>query len=152
MLKRILLFLVINFSALAIGGMFTNAGVNSNWYANANKAPWTPPGYMFGIAWSTIMVCFAIYMATIYPKHENKKNIITLFAIQWVLNVSWNPIFFYFHQTVLGLMTIIVLTIVVGIFLFKNCGLLKLKSLWIAPYFLWLIIATSLNAYIVLMN
>ena len=152
MLKRILLFLVINFSALAIGGFFTKAGVNSDWYANANKAPWTPPGYMFGIAWSTIMVCFAIYMATIYSKHENKKTLITLFAIQWILNVSWNPIFFYFHQTLLGLFTIIALTIVVGTFLFKNYNLLKLKSLWIAPYFLWLIIATSLNAYIVFMN
>ena len=152
MLKRILLFLVINFSALAIGGLFTKAGVNSYWYTNANKAPWTPPGYMFGIAWSTIMVCFAIYMAIIYSKHENKKTLITLFAIQWILNVSWNPIFFYFHQTLLGLFTIIALTVVVGTFLFKNYGLLKLKSLWIAPYFLWLLIATSLNAYIVLMN
>lgn len=152
MFKRILLFLVINFTALAIGGLFTNAGVNSNWYAVLNKAPWTPPGYMFGIAWSVIMVCFAVYMAILYPIHANKKALITLFVVQWILNVSWNPIFFYFHQTVLGLISITSLTLVVATLSFTNNSLLKLKSLWIAPYFVWLLIATSLNAYIVFMN
>ena len=152
MLKRILLFLVINFTALAIGGLFTSAGVNSFWYADFNKAPWTPPGYMFGIAWTVIMICFAVYMAILYPIHLNKKAIVSLFAIQWILNISWNPIFFYFHQTVLGLFTITFLTSIVSVFLFKNYSLLKLKSIWIAPYFIWLIIATSLNAYIVFMN
>lgn len=152
MFKRILLFLVVNFTALAIGGLFTSAGVNSDWYANFNKAPWTPPGYMFGVAWTFIMICFAVYMALLYPKFQDKKTLITLFVIQWILNVSWNPIFFYFHQTILGLITITLLTIVVSTFLFKNLQLLKLKSLWIAPYFIWLLIATSLNAYIVFMN
>ncbi|NIJ44748.1 tryptophan-rich sensory protein [Wenyingzhuangia heitensis] len=152
MLKRILLFLIINFTALAIGGLFTKTGVNSDWYANLNKAPWTPPGYLFGIAWSTIMICFAIYMAKLCPKYNNKKAIVTLFIFQWILNASWNPIFFYLHQTIAGLITITALTIVVTYFLFNNLKRLQYSSLFIAPYFIWLLIATSLNAYIVFMN
>lgn len=47
MIKRIILFLVLNFAALAIGGLFTGDGVPSEWYQNLNKAPWTPPvGYL----------------------------------------------------------------------------------------------------------
>lgn len=152
MLKRIIIFLIINFIALAIGGLSTKAGVNSNWYMNFNKAPWTPPGYMFGIAWSFIMICFAIYMAYLYPLYKSKKEILTLFGLQWILNVSWNPIFFYLHQTILGLVIITLLTIVITVFLIKNYTILKLKSIWISPYFIWLLIATSLNAYIVFMN
>lgn len=152
MVKRILLFLVFNFAALGIGSISTSAGVASDWYQNLNKAPWTPPGWMFGAAWSTIMVCFAVFMALLIFRSETPKKIIILFAIQWVLNTSWNPIFFSLHQTLLGLLVILSLTIVISIFLFKHLKLLGFQSLWIAPYFVWLLIATSLNAYIVLMN
>ena len=42
MILRILLFLIINFGGLFIGGLFTGEGVPSDWYQNLNKAPWTP--------------------------------------------------------------------------------------------------------------
>lgn len=152
MILRTFLFLLINFAALGIGSLFTNAGVSSEWYLSLNKAPWTPPGWVFGAAWTTIMICFAVYMAFIYQLTQNKKVLITLFSIQWVLNVLWNPVFFYFYQAGAGLIIITALTIVVGIFLFRYGAAMKFKSLLILPYFLWLIIATSLNMYILLEN
>ena len=97
MIKRILVFLLINFAALAIGSLFTNTGVSSDWYQNLNQAPWTPPGWVFGAAWTFIMVCFAIYMAFLWDKFTNKSTLIALFSLQWILNVSWNPIFFKFQ-------------------------------------------------------
>lgn len=63
MIARIALFLVLNFAALGIGGLFSGQGVPSDWYTGLNKAPWTPPGWVFGSAWTIIMICFAIYMA-----------------------------------------------------------------------------------------
>jgi len=152
MIKRFLLFLIINFSALAAGGLFTKAGVQSDWYENFNKAPWSPPGYMFGVAWSVVMICFAVYMALIFTKTEQKTKIIILFLIQWILNIGWNPIFFYFHKTTIALATIVTLTMIIGLFLVSFSSHLKWKSLWISPYLIWLIIATSLNAYIVFKN
>jgi benzodiazapine receptor len=44
------------------------------------------------------------------------------------------------------------LTIVVGSFLFSFKNELKTKTLLIVPYFIWLCIATSLNAYILFNN
>lgn len=152
MALRIILFLIINFAALGIGSLFTNAGVSSEWYLSLNKAPWTPPGWVFGAAWATIMICFAIYMAFAYEIVRNKKTLITLFCFQWLLNVSWNPVFFYFHHVIGGLILITALTLVVGIFLFRYGGDMKAKSLLVVPYFLWLLIATSLNGYIFLNN
>lgn len=152
MLKKFLIFLALNFLALWIGSLSTKAGVASGWYQNINKAPWTPPGWMFGVAWSTIMICFAVYMAKLTKVATGLKGILSLYAIQWILNTSWNPIFFTLHQTTLGLLVIIVLSLIVSLFLFKNLKTLKFNSFWIAPYFIWLLIATSLNAYIVFMN
>lgn len=152
MILRTILFLVINFAALAIGVIFTGKGVPSEWYASLSKAPWTPPGWVFGAAWTTIMICFAIYMAFAYDKVKNTKALIALFSVQWVLNVLWNPVFFYFHQVTAGLFVISALTILIAVFLFRYRTDLKFKSILILPYFIWLLIATSLNAYILLNN
>lgn len=148
MLGRLVIFLLINFSALAIGGIFTGKGVPSEWYVELNKAPWTPPGWMFGFAWTTIMILFSIYLAYLWPTVDNKKLLIGIYLIQWILNVAWNPVFFYFHQVLIGLLCIVLLTIVVAYFLFHFWPNLKLKSLLIVPYFVWLLIASSLNAYV----
>jgi len=152
MIFRLILFLVINFGALAVGGIFTSAGVSSSWYENINKAPWTPPGWVFGVAWTTIMIFFSIYLATAWPKIENKKILIGLFTLQWILNVGWNPIFFYYQNMVLGLIVILLLTFLIGFILMFYWKEVKFISLFILPYFVWLIIATSLNWYILLKN
>lgn len=152
MIIRLIIFLALNFGALAIGGIFTSEGVPSNWYANLSKAPWTPPGWIFGAAWTTIMICFSIYMAYLWPVIENKKLLIMLFATQWILNVAWNPAFFYYHQVLLGLLIISALTVLIGFILFFYWPSLKLISIWIAPYLIWLLIATSLNGYIFINN
>ena len=152
MIKRIILFLVLNFSALAIGGLFTNDGVASLWYQTINKAPWTPPGWVFGAAWTTIMICFAIYMAYLIASKVDKKTVVLLYSIQLILNMAWNPIFFYFQSVVLGLICISLLTILIAYLFFKFWNVLKIKTLFLAPYLIWLVIATSLNLYILLYN
>lgn len=152
MLGRILIFLVINFAALGLGSFFTSDGVSSDWYTNLNKAPWTPPGWVFGAAWTIIMACFAIFMAYAWDKVNNKKLLIGLFSLQWILNVAWNPVFFKYHQMLFGLIVISLLTVLVGYFLFGYKSQLKKVSLLVLPYFLWLLIATSLNGYALLNN
>ena len=152
MLYRVIIFLVINFAALGLGGLFTSSGVTSDWYLNLSKAPWTPPGWVFGAAWSTIMVCFAFYMAYAWNNTSNRNLLIGLFSVQWVLNILWNPVFFKFHAVLFGLIVITSLTILVGYFLLAYWPQMKSKSLLVLPYFLWLLIATSLNAYILFKN
>ncbi len=152
MVLRLIYFLLVNFAALGIGGFFTSQGVSSDWYAELNKAPWTPPGWMFGMAWTTIMICFAFYMSFLWPKVTDKIVLIVLFIVQWVLNVCWNPAFFYFHHIQFGLGIIVLLTFIVGYFLVTYWPVLKIKSFLIVPYFIWLLVATSLNGYIAMAN
>ena len=52
MMKRTLIFLLFNFIALGLGSWMMADGPNSIWYEELSKAPWTPPGWMFGTAWS----------------------------------------------------------------------------------------------------
>jgi len=143
---------VLNFAALGIGGRFTGKGVPSEWYQNLDKAPWTPPGWVFGAAWTTIMICFAVYMTYAWEIKANRNLLLGLFTVQWILNVSWNPVFFKYQQILTGLIIISLLTLLTGYFLFGQLGHLKIKTLLVLPYFLWLLVATSLNTYIYLKN
>jgi len=152
MKTRFIFFLILNFAALGLGGFFTSQGVTSNWYIALAQAPWTPPGWVFGITWTLIMLCFTLYMAYLYARVENKKSLLSLFIIQWVLNVSWNPIFFKFHAVLVGLVTISLLTALIGVFIMRYWKKLGPKSVLLFPYFVWLVIATSLNLYILLYN
>lgn len=149
--KLILLFLTINFGALAVGSWLMDNGPTTSWYLDLNQAPWTPPGWVFGVAWTTIMICFSIYMAFLYEKQKSKE-LIGLFALQFILNVSWNFVFFNQHMTALGLINILLLTALTFYFLLRYRATLKLKSILIIPYCIWLGIASSLNLYIVLFN
>ena len=151
MILRILLFLIINFGGLFIGGLFTGEGVPSDWYQNLNKAPWTPPGWVFGAAWTTIMVCFSVYMAILWKKITLKK-LLYIFIAEFILNVIWNPLFFHFKWINVALLSISLLTILVIYMAVSLRTEMRYKTLLIFPYLIWLTIATSLNGYIVLYN
>jgi tryptophan-rich sensory protein len=97
------------------------------------------------------MFFFAIYMAYLV-KLKQKKGILILYSIQWILNITWNPIFFYLHEILFGLICISSLTVLIAVLFFKFWKEQKTKTLLLAPYAIWLIIATSLNAYIYLYN
>lgn len=147
---RFLVFFIINFGALALGGLLQGAGPADTWYQQLNVAPWTPPGWVFGAAWFTIMFCFTFYLMFLWEL--KKPEVKWLFLVQFILNVSWNLFFFSFHDVLIGLVVITGLTLVVLIFLIKYMSTLKLKSLLVLPYALWLLIATSLNTYILINN
>ncbi|WGD34842.1 tryptophan-rich sensory protein [Olleya sp. YS] len=151
LLKPLLLFLVINFGGLALGSWLMDNGPSSEWYNNLNQAPWTPPGWVFGVAWTTIMICFSIYLAYLFTK-INTQKLKLVFALQVFLNVVWNYIFFNQHQVFLGLITITALTIVIFYFFFNYRQEMKNLSYLLLPYMVWLLIATSLNGYILLNN
>ena len=146
------LFFVLNFGALALGSLLMGSSpVENEWYVQLKKAPWTPPGWVFGAAWTTIMLLFTIYLTTQEKEKLNKRWFIALFTLQFLSNVLWNPIFFHFHWTFLGMIVIFLLfvSLVLMLYYFK---LRSWKSIFLLPYLLWLTIAFSLNAYSWWMN
>ena len=149
--KLIIFFMIVNFGGLAIGSWLMNNGPTSLWYTSLHQAPWTPPGWVFGVAWTTIMLCFSIYLGFLFLK-ENKKKLKIIYSIQVILNVSWNYLFFNQHLVALALLSIVLLTAVVFYFFFKGSHNLKKIRYLLVPYMIWLCIATSLNLYILIYN
>lgn len=146
-----IVFLFINFGGLALGGIWTNVGTSSEWYANLNIAPWTPPGWVFGAAWTTIGLTFSALMA--YAWVKKNVELLILFFPSLILNILWNPVFFGIHQLWLagGIITILSLLIYFIVDISRKQWGWKIASLGL-PYFVWLMIATSLNLFSAIMN
>lgn len=147
MIKRLTLFLIIHFAALGIGSALMGTGPMGDWYQDLNKAPWTPPGWVFGAAWTVIMICLSIAMAQMFRRTSRKNHLMSVWGVHLLLNVLWNPLFFNGHLLGIALVEILVLlalVIYLGLFIKKEIGR---WSLLILPYILWLSIAATLNGY-----
>jgi tryptophan-rich sensory protein len=146
----LLFFLLTNFTGLAIGSLWTDPGVTSDWYQNIIKAPWTPPGIVFGLSWTLIMICFSIFMTNLYERNDGTFNSIIL--ISWFLNIIWNPLFFYLNWVWISATVIVTLTVVIGLLIHQTRKKYKYSWILLSPYFIWLNIASSLNLFISLIN
>lgn len=150
-----LAFGTLNFIGLAIGGMATGPGVVSDWYASLEKAPWTPPGWVFGAAWTLVMVGFSGFMArwwTHAKSQGTESKVRQGFALAWVLNVAWNPLFFGAHEAGWALVEILTLFAVI-VALARQGWSHSGSARWgILPYLIWLFVATSLNGFVVWAN
>jgi tryptophan-rich sensory protein len=91
-------------------------------------------------------------MAYLMIQKVDRRKVVFLFSIQLILNIAWNPIFFYYQSASMGLLCISLLTITIGSLFINYLKVVKVKTFLLAPYLIWLIIATSLNLYISLYN
>lgn len=152
---HVVVFGVLNFVGLAIGGLATGPGVASDWYVGLAKAPWTPPGWVFGAAWTLVMLGFTVFMTAVWGRlaqGPERKPWAGLFAAAWLLNVGWNPLFFGWQEAGLALVEILMLYAVIGAMAGRSWSLLGPARWGIAPYLTWLTVAVSLNAYVVVNN
>lgn len=117
---HVVVFGVLNFIGLGIGGLATGPGVTSDWYVGLAKAPWTPPGWVFGVAWTLVMLGFTAFMTAVWGRLANgpeRKSWAGLFAAAWLLNVGWNPLFFGWQEAGVALVEILMLYAVIGVIL-----------------------------------
>ncbi|HCY97434.1 TspO/MBR family protein [uncultured Polaribacter sp.] len=150
-LRSTLLFLILNFGGLAIGSWLMNGGPLSDWYTSLNQAPWTPPGFVFGIAWTLIMLFFSVYLGRLFSLENTRAHRIT-FLFQFVLNVSWNYVFFNQHLVIFAFIILLLLTALLFIYYFRGSKKLGAYKYLLLPYIAWLCVASSLNLYILVHN
>ena len=137
--------------ALVIGGgligAVSNSGVANGWYAGLTTPSFQPPGWAFGVVWTTLYTMMAIALATILdqPSSRPRTTALILFAIQLALNFAWSPIFFGAHRIDLALVVIVVMDVVVTMTIIACWRIRPLAGALLIPYLLWLCLATALN-------
>lgn len=143
----LLLFFVTCYAIAGFGSQFTPG----DWYQELERAPWNPPNAAFPIVWTILYAMIALAGWLIFSTTD--KALKSFWVIQILLNGAWSWIFFGQQWMEAALFEIVVLVVVVGL-LIKRCFSTNQKTAaWLlSPYLLWLLVATSLNAYIVAFN
>lgn len=133
-------------------GLLTVTGVTS-WYATIQKPSWNPPNWLFGPVWSILYLLMGASFAIAWHKGgELGKNMMRWFLVQFLLNLAWSPVFFYFHDIGLALTIIVLMWIAILITIFA-AGRVKPLAAWLlVPYISWVSFAMILNSTIYVLN
>jgi benzodiazapine receptor len=147
---NIIKFIIALALPLAVGGIagiFTAKAV-PEWYASLNRPVISPPNWVFGPVWTVLYFLMGIsfYLIWMQPPGNLRTMAIIIYLLQLFLNFGWSFIFFYFKQTGLALLEIIILWLGILTMLFLFYKVRPAASYLNIPYFLWVSFATILNA------
>jgi translocator protein len=141
------LFLVL---VLAVGftiGLTIRPG---EWYQSLAKPWFTPPNWLFAPAWTLVYILIAIAGWRVTSTDGLTSTTFRLWMVQMILNWTWTPVFFGLRQVGPGLAVILCLLAIAFGFMIRAGD--RFARWCFAPYVLWLVYATSLNAAIFLLN
>lgn len=121
--------------------------MNLIWYNSLNKPTLNPPAETFAPVWGVLyfLMLLAFWLMIYSDTNIDKKPAIILFVTQLLLNFSWSPIFFYFHNIKLAFVIIFFLNLFLILTIISFFKISKISAILLIPYLLWLIFATYLN-------
>lgn len=140
-------FLAACFAAGATGAAFPPGP----WYDALKKPSWTPPNWLFPVAWTTLYICMAAAGARAAVSEGNALAM-ALWALQIALNTLWTPVFFGLRRIREGLWVLAALWISVAAALVALWSVDWIAGLLFVPYLAWVSVAAALNNAVVQLN
>ncbi len=144
-------FLAAAFAVAALGGYATASSVKS-WYPTLAKPAWTPPGWLFGPAWTVLYTLMAIVAWRIWrlpavtaSGPTGRATLLGLWWLQLALNGAWSWAFFYLRTPAAGLLVIGALLALIGGLQPRLARADRPSALLWTPYVLWVAFAACLN-------
>lgn len=138
------------FVVQTLGGLITQQSVMS-WYPTLTKSALTPPGYVFGIAWTMLYILMALAASRIYAiRGTLRSRSLVWWGIQLVLGLLWSIVFFGQQQVALGFVIILLNWAAVAFVTRRFWRIEKRAGALMLPLLLWVSFASYLNGFIVL--
>jgi translocator protein len=134
------------------GGVATDIGP---WYAALKKPSWQPPNWAFGPVWTTIFACAVIAAVLGWraaSTDQERVLIVVLFAVNAVLNILWSVLFFSMRRPDWAMIEVIMLWLSILALIVFFWRFSPWSSYLLAPYLLWVSIASYLNLTILRLN
>ncbi len=142
-----LTFLAACGAASATGAMFEPG----EWYKSLAKPVWTPPGWVFPVAWSVLYICMAVSAARVAALPDNGQAM-AFWALQIAFNTLWTPIFFGLHRMRAAMVVMAGLWLSVAATMVTFFGLDPVAGWLFVPYLVWVTIASALNYSVMIKN
>jgi len=121
------------------------------WYDDLSKPAFTPPNWLFPVAWTLIYLLLA-WIGQRLALIPGSQVLLALWAAQIALNTLWTPVFFGAHRILAGMIIITLLWLVVAVMVLLAMRLDVISALLLLPYLAWLSVAAALNYTILRKN
>jgi benzodiazapine receptor len=141
-------------AVVAYLGSQVTAGNVEGWYATADKAPWSPPNWVFGAVWTALYTAMAVAAWLVWRSGAPGRRIaLSVYCLQLVLNLAWTPVFFGLYTALgsaalwLALAIIVALALAVAATVLYFGPISRTAGLLMLPYLSWVVFAVSLNVW-----
>lgn len=145
-------FVASGFAAGGLGAAFSPAFSDAGavWYAGLTKPPWTPPDRWFGPVWTFLYLTMGVAVWIVWGEryHRGRNSALLAFAVQFLLNALWAPLFFGVRNVGLGLLISIALWLSLAWTVREFAGVRAVAASLMLPYLAWISFALALNLVI----
>jgi benzodiazapine receptor len=125
------------------------------WYSTLLKPSFTPPNWLFPVAWTIIYIMIAASAYLVWKKRDAShtyKTATVIYITQLALNFLWSIVFFGAHQLFAALIVIVALLIMIILNISWFGRFRKIAAWLLVPYIIWVSYATLLNISICVLN
>jgi len=137
-----------------LSARIANSGYGNPWFDALTKPAAMPPGWLFGVAWPILFILIGLALAIILNARgaRGRGLAVGLFVAQLLLNFTWSPLFFAYHQPRAALIVLILMLLLAAAATLLFARIRRAAALLMLPYLAWLCFASYLNYQIVQLN
>lgn len=133
-------FALVTFAASSTGAIFPPGA----WYAALVKPEWTPPNWVFPLAWGVLYVIIAL-AGWLAWRVQGFGVSLKFWVAQLIFNAAWSYIMFGQHQIGLAMLDIVLLWLMTVGFIVTVWTSSRAAGLLFLPYLAWATFAGALN-------
>jgi tryptophan-rich sensory protein len=141
--------------AVAVVGGAATASSVGDWYDGLAKAPWNPPSWLFGPAWTVLYVLMAVAAWLVAREGVDEHDVrvaLVLYGVQLALNLAWSLVFFGLRRPGFALVVIVALLVAIAATAVAFHAVSPAAAWLLAPYLAWVAFAATLNGWVALAN
>lgn len=138
---------------LAVGGLSAVLTMDSmDMFAEINKPPLSPPGWLFPVVWTVLYILMGIASYLVYTSDKPSPLGLLVYALQLLFNFFWSLLFFNKQAYLFSFVWLVLLWLLIlaTALLFYRSS--KAAGHLMIPYLVWVAFAGYLNLGIYLLN
>ena len=114
------------------------------WYRSIAKPRWTPPDWLFPVAWFVLYICMSLAAMRVAMAPDAGLPL-AFWGLQIALNTLWTPIFFGLKRMGAALVVIVALWLAVAATMVSFWQVDTIAGALFVPYLAWVSVAGALN-------
>lgn len=137
-----------------LSGRVSGSTQENVWYQMLIKPDIQPPGWVFGVVWPTLYLMLGLAFAMVLHARgaRHRTQAIALFVMQFLINLTWSPVFFGAHKVTAAFYIILVMLVMAIATTVAFARVRKAAAWLMVPYLVWISFASILNFQIDQLN